>query len=64
MELVKGRSEDKPSPRQSLQSEQNYTHPVVQNKVIQIIGNEIVVRDYILFNALSNFLPLFIHYFS
>lgn len=44
MELLKVRSEDKPSLRQWLQREQNYTHPALQNEIIQILGNEIVAN--------------------
>ena len=43
MELHQVCSEDKPSLRQWLQSEQNYTHPALHpdtNEIIQIIENE------------------------
>ena len=44
MELLKVWSENKPFPRQQLQSEQNYTHPMLQNEIIQITGNEKVTN--------------------
>lgn len=42
MELLKVRSEDKPSLKLWLQKETNYTHPTIQNEIIQILGNEIL----------------------
>lgn len=44
MELLKVRSENNPSLREWLQRDQNYTHPALQNEIIQILGNEIVAN--------------------
>ncbi|XP_054267247.1 zinc finger MYM-type protein 1-like [Macrosteles quadrilineatus] len=42
MELLKVRCEDKPSLKQWLEKDITYTHPTIQNEIIQILGNEII----------------------